>query len=153
MSPRAFIMISNRCHYALRAMLELALREGRGPVTIGEIAASQKIPVRFLEAIMRQLKQAGMADSVRGKDGGYFLARPATEIHVGDVLSLFEGPLFTDAEQVGPHVIRDADADVFIGVWREAEEALRDVFAKATFALLAEREYQRRLSAAENYTI
>ncbi len=146
-------MISNRCHYALRALLELALHEGRGPLTIGEIAAAQKIPVRFLEAIMRQLKQAGLADSVRGKEGGYFLARPATEVHVGEVLALFDGPLFTDAEQVGPHVIREADADVFVSVWREAESAMREVFARHSFAILAEREHHRRFAAAENYTI
>ncbi|HMP77137.1 MAG TPA: Rrf2 family transcriptional regulator [Kiritimatiellia bacterium] len=146
-------MISNRCHYALRAMLELALREGRGPVTIAEIAATQKIPVRFLEAIMRQLKQAGLADSVRGKEGGYFLARPAAKVHVGDVLALFEGPLFTDGEQRGPHMIREPDADAFNAIWREAEEALSDVFSRSTFASLVEREQQRRFATASNYTI
>jgi Rrf2 family protein len=134
-------------------MLELALREGGGPVTIAQIAAAQKIPVRFLEAIMRQLKQAGLADSVRGKDGGYFLARPAAKIHVGEVLLLFDGPLFSDSAQVGPLVIREADADVFIDVWRDAESSLRDVFARHSFAVLAEREQHRRLSSAANYTI
>ncbi len=146
-------MISNRCHYALRAMLELALCEGRGPMTISQIASARNIPVRFLEAIMRQLKQAGLADSVRGKEGGYFLARPATQVHVGDVLALFDGPLFSDAEQLGPHIIRDGDPDVFAGVWREAEHALQGVFARHTFAALADREHQRRLASAENYTI
>jgi Rrf2 family protein len=146
-------MISNRCCYALRAMLELALREGSGPVTIAQIAASQQIPVRFLEAIMRQLKQAGLADSIRGKEGGYFLARPAREIHVGEVLQLFDGPFFRDNSQAALHAPRDDEADVFIAVWRDAEAMLNEVFARHTFAALAERENQRRLSSAINYTI
>lgn len=146
-------MLSNRCHYALRAMLELALQTGRGPVTIGEIAMAQQIPVRFLEAIMRQLKQAGLADSVRGKDGGYFLSRPADQIHIGEILDLFEGPFFTEIEHVGPHVIRDVDPDVFSAVWRDAKQALNAVFEKHTLARLAEREQQRRYAAAQNYSI
>ncbi len=146
-------MISNRCHYALRAMLELSLREGSGPVTISDIAAAQKIPARFLEAIMRQLKQAGMTDSMRGKEGGYFLARPANTIHVGEVLALFDGPFFTDTEQRGPHAIVEHDQDVFTRVWREAESALNTVFAESTFERLAEQERQRRYSAATNYSI
>jgi Rrf2 family cysteine metabolism transcriptional repressor len=52
-------MISNKCVYALKAMLELSLRENDGPVPISEIAQAQNIPSRFLEGILRQLKQAG----------------------------------------------------------------------------------------------
>ncbi|MBW7908236.1 MAG: Rrf2 family transcriptional regulator [Kiritimatiellae bacterium] len=146
-------MISNRCHYALRAMLELALREGAGPVTIADIATAQKIPARFLEAIMRQLKQAGLADSMRGKEGGYFLARPATKIHIGDVLAIFEGPLFTDVEQRGPHAIVDTQQDVFTHVWRDAEAALKTLFSKSTFARIAEQERKHRYSASPDYSI
>ncbi len=134
-------------------MLELALREGAGPVTIADIATAQKIPARFLEAIMRQLKQAGLADSMRGKEGGYFLARPANTIHLGDVLAIFEGPLFTDAEQRGPHAIVESQQDVFTRVWRDAESALNTLFAKSTFARLAEQERKHRYSASPDYSI
>lgn len=134
-------------------MLELALQEGRGPLTISEIASAQNIPVRFLEAIMRQLKLAGLADSLRGKTGGYFLGRPAEQIHIGEILDLFEGPFFTNSEQVGPHVIREAESDVFAPIWREADESLRAVFRRHTLARLAELEQQRRDAAAQNYSI
>lgn len=147
-------MISNKCHYALRAMLELALREGRGPVTIGEIASAQQIPVRFLEAILRQLKQAGLADSVRGKEGGYFLARKAASITVGEVLRLFEGPFLSTAASVAPHAIRPVDPlDVFADVWRDAEQSLNAVFDHHTFGDLADREQQRSHARAANYSI
>lgn len=147
-------MISNRCHYALRAMLELALREGRGPVTIGEIATAQHIPVRFLEAILRQLKQAGLADSVRGKEGGYFLARKAHGITVGEVLRLFEGLSFSTQAAVAPHAAREKDPfDVFGAVWSEATDKLKAVFDRHTFGELAEREQQQHQARAANYSI
>jgi Rrf2 family cysteine metabolism transcriptional repressor len=147
-------MISNKCHYALRAMLELALREGRGPVTIGQIASAQHIPVRFLEAILRQLKQAGLADSVRGKEGGYFLARKAHEIPVGEVLRLFEGPFLSAQAAVAPHTAREKDPlDVFVDVWKDATAALNSVFDRHTFGELAERELNRSSARASNYSI
>jgi Rrf2 family cysteine metabolism transcriptional repressor len=147
-------MISNKCHYALRAMLELALHEGRGPVTIGDIATAQHIPVRFLEAILRQLKQAGLADSVRGKEGGYFLARKAHQIAVGEVVRLFEGPFFSTHAAVAPHTAREKDPlDVFAEVWSDATGALNSVFDRHTFGALAEREQQRTFARASNYSI
>lgn len=147
-------MISNRCHYALRAMLELAVREGRGPVTISDIASAQHIPVRFLEAILRQLKQAGLAESVRGKEGGYFLARKAHDISVGEVLRIFEGPFVSTSEAVGSRGIRDTEAgEIFAQVWREAEQSLNAVFDRHSFGDLAEREHQRAFTRAANYSI
>lgn len=147
-------MISNRCHYALRAMLELALREGRGPVTISEIATTQNIPVRFLEAILRQLKQDGLADSVRGKEGGYLLARKAHDISVGEVIRIFEGPFISTAESVSQRGSRDDEQrEALADVWREAEQALTTVFDQHSFGDLAEREHQRTLTRASNYSI
>ena len=147
-------MISNRCHYALRAMLELALREGRGPVTISEIATTQNIPVRFLEAILRQLKQDGLADSVRGKEGGYLLARKAHDISVGEVIRIFEGPFIWTAESVSQRGSRDDEQrEALADVWREAEQALTTVFDQHSFGDLAEREHQRTLTRASNYSI
>lgn len=143
-------MISNKCYYGLRAMLELAIHEGDGPITIGDIAAARNIPVRFLEAILRQLKQAGLADSARGKEGGYQLARPAQRIHVGEVIRLFEGPLLAVSAQLeGP----EPGTDVFTEVWQQGESALNQALDHISFATLAERE--RALDAAEssNYTI
>ena len=143
-------MISNKCYYGLRAMLELAIHEGDGPITIGDIAAARNIPVRFLEAILRQLKQAGLADSARGKEGGYQLARPAQRIQVGEVIRLFEGPLLAVSAQ-----LEDTEpvTDVFAEVWQQGESALNQALDHISFATLAERE--RALDAAEssNYTI
>ena len=138
-------MISKKCDYALRAILELALRDGKGPVTIGELARARNIPVRFLEAIMRQLKQSGLADSARGKEGGYSLARPAQSLCVGDVIEIFEGRI--DQRNRG-HV-----PDVFEGLWKEADAAVQAVYRNVTFGDLAEREIHRQDAEAENFSI
>lgn len=140
-------MISNRTHYALKAMLELSLRYRQGPVTIGQIAEAQKISARFLEAILRQLKQAGLADSARGKEGGYSLAREPHTITVAQVIQLFEGPLIGTGHSGGDV------PDVFAPVWAKAEAALDQVFAQADFATLVEQELNRANILATNFTI
>ena len=143
-------MISNKCHYALRAMLELAIRQGRGPVTIGEIATAQNVPSRFLEAILRQLRQAGLCESVRGKEGGYKLTRDADTISVNEVIRLFEGPLVAASTKLGPS--QDA-GEIFGTVWREAETSLDQVFTRYTFGRLVELEQRRAFEKASNYSI
>ena len=138
-------MISKRCDYALRAMLELALREGKGPVTIGHIARARNIPVRFLEAIVRQLKQAGLADSARGKEGGYSLARPAHSLSVGEVVEIFEGRIARK-----PY---GSQADVFSSLWQEADAAVQAVYRRTTFGDLVEKEIQRHQAESGNFSI
>lgn len=144
-------MISNKCNYALRALLELAKREGAGPATIVDIAQAQSIPARFLEAILRQLKQAGLTESVRGKKGGYVLAKPARSITVGEVIRLMEGPLFS-GEQAG-ETNEGAQRDVFQVIWQEAENALNRVYDSTHFADLAERDRQAALKFVSDYAI
>ena len=146
-------MISNKCYYALRAMLELALCEGKGPVTIGDIAGKQHIPVRFLEAILRQLKQARLADSARGKDGGYYLSIPARNISVGSVIRLFEGSLVSVNPMAVSAKKRGNSPDAFQDMWDEAEQSLSTVFDKVNFGVLAEQERNRQLSDIANYSI
>lgn len=85
--------ISARADYAVRAMLTLAAEGGSGPVSVERLAAQQDLPRKFLEAVVGDLRRAGLVESRRGAGGGYVLARPATEIAVGDVLRAVDGPL------------------------------------------------------------
>ena len=139
-------MVSKRCQYALRAVLELARHELAGRMPISEIAKAQGIPPRFLEAILRQLKQAGITESTRGKVGGYSLARSSREITLGDVVRVFETP-FSEKED------GEVANDVFREVWARADEALDAVYDDVTFHALVRR--QRELSAGQspNYSI
>ncbi|MFC4530781.1 RrF2 family transcriptional regulator [Sphaerisporangium dianthi] len=87
--------ISARTQYALRATAELAAAQlasaPSGPVSAERIASSQDIPRRFLDNILLQLRRAGLIESQRGPDGGYWLARPATEITLADIILVIEG--------------------------------------------------------------
>jgi Rrf2 family protein len=87
--------LSKKGEYALRALIDLgiAAEVGRSLVQVTELAASERLPVKFLEQIMQLLKEAGMVESERGKYGGYRLARPAGKIAVGQVVRFIDGPL------------------------------------------------------------
>ncbi len=87
--------LSKKGEYALRALIDLgiAAEVGRELVQVSELSEMQRIPIKFLEQIMLQLKEAGLIESQRGKFGGYRLARPAQKIPVGDVVRYIDGPL------------------------------------------------------------
>ena len=86
-------MLTQRSRYALRALIFIARTGGIAPVPISVIAADQKLPRKFLEIILLELKNGGLVDSFRGKSGGYRLARAAGQISFGDIIRLIEGPL------------------------------------------------------------
>jgi Rrf2 family protein len=86
------VHISARADYAVRAALELALSPGT-PVKGDALARAQGIPPKFLGGILSTLRRAGLVRSQRGADGGYWLARPAAQISVADVIRAVDGPL------------------------------------------------------------
>jgi len=83
--------LSARADYALRAAIELSAASGH--VTADQLARTQAIPGKFLEAILTQLRRAGLVRSQRGPDGGFWLARPAGEISLADIIRAIDGPL------------------------------------------------------------
>lgn len=85
--------LSARSDYALRAVIELAAAPDGGHVTADQLARTQGIPGKFLEAILTQLRRAGLVRSQRGPDGGFWLSRPAGEISLADVIRAIDGPL------------------------------------------------------------
>jgi Rrf2 family protein len=86
-------MLSQKSKYALKALLVLSQEYGKGAVLISEIAVREKIPHRFLELILLELKNHGVLLSRKGKGGGYYLSKPPDNISVGQVLRMLEGPL------------------------------------------------------------
>lgn len=87
--------LSKRGEYALRSLINLgiAAKVGRSLLRVSELAKAEDIPVKFLEQVMQQLREAGYVEAVRGKHGGYRLAKPAAEIRVGQIIRLIDGPL------------------------------------------------------------
>lgn len=85
--------ISTRGRYALRALLDVALHEGGGPVSRQDIATRQEISAEYLAQLFRSLATAGLVRGVKGPGGGYILGRDPAAIRVGDVLRAVEGPI------------------------------------------------------------
>jgi len=86
------MQVSQKCQYALRAVYELAKRYGQRPLSGAEIARVQAIPPKFLELILRELRQAGFVESRRGPQGGYLLVEDPRQLAVGQVIRQIEGP-------------------------------------------------------------
>ena len=146
--------ISQKCQYALRALFDLAVHEGRGPRRIADIAGSQGIPPRFLEVILSQLKQGGFVRSQRGAEGGYALARAARDLNVGEIVRFVEGPLHPLAGRRGGRAAgagAGEDLRVFQGLWADVERVLAELLDSRTFQDLVEEE--RRSAPAVDFVI
>ncbi|MFW6333779.1 MAG: RrF2 family transcriptional regulator [Desulfosalsimonas sp.] len=132
--------VSRKCQYALRAVFELARREGQGPSRIADVAEAQAIPARFLEVILGQLKQGGFVASRRGAEGGYLLAREPSAISMGDIIRFVDGPLVPVACDEHDGHCPLGPGCVFQPVWERATEAVTEVFDATTMADLVERQ-------------
>ncbi|HEY3325443.1 MAG TPA: Rrf2 family transcriptional regulator [Planctomycetota bacterium] len=116
--------ISQKSEYAFRAMLELALRlDQTQTVRTAEIARSQRIPVKFLELILVDLRRAGLIISQRGPEGGHRLARNAKSVTVGEIWRAIEGAIIERPMAELPR----GYADPFHTVWRAVDKAVASV--------------------------
>lgn len=86
-------MLSKKSKYAIHALVYLASKQNEGPILISEVAEKQHIPKKFLEAILLDLRNAGILNSKKGKGGGYYLIKPTHEVNLADVVRLFEGAI------------------------------------------------------------
>ena len=86
-------MLSQKCKYALRALLALAHHRTETLLLVGDIAEAENLPKKFLEAILLELNRHGLVRSRRGRGGGYALAKPASLISFGQVVRIIDGPL------------------------------------------------------------
>lgn len=86
-------MISKKTQYGLKALSYMAQRKAEGPILIADISDNQRIPIKFLEAILLDLKRAGLLDSKKGKGGGYYFATPPDKIKIATVIRTLDGPI------------------------------------------------------------
>ncbi|TCL69370.1 BadM/Rrf2 family transcriptional regulator [Hydrogenispora ethanolica] len=129
--------ISTRGQYGIRAMLELALHNQDGPVTLKTIAEKQQISEPYLEQLIAALRKSGLVTSVRGALGGYNLTRDPAEIKIGDILRVLEGPI-APVECVA----EDSEADVcrLSGhcatriLWQRLRDSMVEVLDSTTLA-------------------
>jgi Rrf2 family protein len=124
--------ISVKAEYALEAIFDLAVEGGTEPVRIADIAKRRKIPQKFLELILSNLKQGGFVESRRGADGGYLLAKPAAQISVGEVIRHIDGP-----------VERRSEGGGFEDFWGRVDQAVSAIVDRTSFQQLAD-EWQTK---------
>ena len=132
--------VSAKVDYAMRALLEIAAAGENDPEALfkGEaLAQSQHIPPRFLEGILRQLRQAGIVASRRGADGGYRLAKPADTVTVADVVPALDGPLAEVRGDRPEAAVYEGPAEKLQDVWVATRAALRGVLDHVTLADIA----------------
>jgi Rrf2 family transcriptional regulator, cysteine metabolism repressor len=148
-------VISQKTQYALRAVFELAKRQGDGAVKIGSVAAVQAIPKRFLENILLQLRGAGIVESRRGRDGGYLLIRDAANLTVGEIIRLVQGPLdvVDCVSSREPNRCPLGPECLFLPLWIAAGQAQMEVFNRTTFKDLLNKDRQKEDAFVPTYSI
>jgi Rrf2 family transcriptional regulator, cysteine metabolism repressor len=145
------VRLSSKGEYACLAMLCLARNTDAGPMSAHEIASQNGIPRKFLEQILMTLKRAGYVQSRRGPVGGYFLAKPARDISLAEIIRLMDGPLapvgsVSEYFRTSSPVERSSALTM---VFRDVRNYLADKLEKTTFAELAESEDQATADSAQ----
>lgn len=132
--------VSAKADYGMRALLELAAAYQENPTRLvkGEsIAVAQGIPVKFLEGILRQLRQSGIVSSMRGAEGGYRLDRPPQDISIADVVRALDGPLAAVRGQRPEDVVYVGAAEHLRDVWIALRASMRHVLEHISLADVA----------------
>jgi Rrf2 family cysteine metabolism transcriptional repressor len=142
-APGSLMKISQKTEYALRATFDLSLHSPEDLVKVSGIATRQEIPKKFLELILASLRQGGLVEARRGREGGYRLARPADRITVGDVLAL------VGSERNEKRATQDA----FTYMWMQVDESVSAILDRTTFADLVDRWKHTKTKYIPNWEI
>jgi Rrf2 family cysteine metabolism transcriptional repressor len=146
--------ISKKCQYALRAVFELASRNHKVPVKTHDIARSQNISLRFTEVILNELKHGGFVESKRGNEGGYILKQSPDNLTIQQIIEYIEGPISISREDIKNEGNKTYFGEnAFDELWKQANNALTDVFISKTFTDLVEYEGKHRNALPQNYSI
>ena len=139
--------VSSRADYGVRALFELALRAGQGPIHSKEIAARQEIPEAYLHQVLGALSRAGLIKSTRGPLGGHELVAQPSEVSIFAILTALDGV----DQKTHPHPDGIGAADVVHEVWHEMQEQDERLLRSITLQTLVDRRSDRALCA--NYAI
>jgi Rrf2 family protein len=129
--------VSAKADYAVRAAVELATQPPEVPVKADQVAASQDIPLRFLENILHELRQHDIVELSRGADGGYYLARPAAMITVAEVVRAVDGPVGAVHGDEPAQLTYLGSAKPLQEVWLALRANVRTVLGSVTLADVA----------------
>lgn len=128
------LKLSTRSRYGLRAMFDLARHAGEGPISLKSIAERQGLSEHYLEQLISGLRKAGLVESTRGAQGGYFLGKEASQIRVGDVIRVLEGsiaPVDCVSEE-DPECCQNSRYCVTRTVWEKMRDSITEVVDSIT---------------------
>ena len=135
---RGPMKLSTRSRYGVRILVDLARNSNQGPVQMGEISKRQDISVKYLEQLIRPLKQANMVNSVRGPKGGHLLTKKPEDITLGQIVRLFEGQSELVECISNPEKCSMSDDCQVRLAWEDATKVLYDKLDSTTIADLVE---------------
>jgi len=143
------MQISTKARYATRAMVELALNYGRGPLQLKEISKRQDISDKYLEQVMFPLRTKGYIYTLKGNRGGYMLARPPEEITLYDIVQTLEGSLAPVPCADNPEVCNRSEQCAVKGVWSRIKELIAGELQRITLADLAAEQKNKQENLAD----
>jgi Rrf2 family protein len=140
--------VSAKADYAVRAAVELASRSvaDEGPIKGGDLSKAQKIPLRFLENILGELRHAGIVQSQRGAEGGYWLARSADDITLAEIIRSVEGPLASVRGERPEDLDYHGNSEQLRDVWVALRANIRQVLESVTLEDVVERRLPEPVS-------
>ena len=135
--------MSTRGRYGTRAMLELALNYEQGPILLKDIAKNQEISFRYLDHLVTPLKTAGLVKNIRGKGGGYVLAKHPSQIRLIEVIQVLEGSIAPVDCVDDPESCHRVDFCATRDIWVELKEAMANILKSVTLEELAQRQKEK----------
>ena len=145
--------LSTKVRYGTRAMLDLAIHYGNGPVLLKDIAKRQEISLKYLDRILSSLKTTGLVKSLRGAKGGYVLNKPPPKITVSQIVEALEGPLELVECVTNKDYCRRVKFCVMHDIWYELGKAMEVVLKTTTLEDLVIRDRKKRKSSGSMYYI
>jgi len=138
------VKLSTRGRYGLRAMIDMAKSEDKGPIATHTIAERQGISERYLEQLMVPLKRAGLVKSIRGSQGGYILGKSPDCITAGDIIRVLEGPIapVECVSESNPEACDRADFCVTRVIWTKVRDSIAEVLDSYSLADLVQESQQ-----------
>ncbi len=132
--------LSTKSRYGTRAMLDIAINYGKGPVSVKSLAKRQDISVKYMEQLIPSLKLAGLIRSVRGARGGYTLSKHADQIRLRDIIDALEGSIFPVDCVDNPEMCDRAKKCVTYEIWKDIQNTINDMLDSLTLADIVKRQ-------------
>ncbi|OIN98615.1 Rrf2 family transcriptional regulator [Candidatus Desantisbacteria bacterium CG1_02_38_46] len=145
--------LSTKVRYGMRAMLELAVGYGKGPILLRVIGKKQKISEKYLEQLLVPLKSTGLIKSIRGPNGGYILSKSPAQLKLSEIVDALEGPTCLVGCIEDPKTCSFVESCVTRDVWIEMQEAIKQILNSITLENLVERQQKKKVILGTIYHI